>query len=122
MLAVGFQVGDVVDQVDHARQHAEDYEAGDGAQQGGEIVEGQLAVEDHRREDDQVLGPLLRTHGLEDEKDGSDQLLHLPGIPDGGAQVTRKDSETSNPCQRVPNHSTNRVSQKGGGFSNLKIL
>lgn len=63
VFAVAFDVGDVVDDIDGARNQAEQGEAFEGAQEGLEDKE--LFVEDKREEDEAIFRPLARAHGFE---------------------------------------------------------
>jgi hypothetical protein len=57
MLLVGFAIRDVVEQVDGAREHAEDAECGRRAGDRRKLE--QSAAEHDAREDEQILGPLF---------------------------------------------------------------
>ena len=63
MLAVSFDITEVVDDVDGAGQQGEEAKACNGMQHGRDIE--QLAVKDDGREDEEALGPLLGAHGLD---------------------------------------------------------
>ena len=65
MIAVGFVIRDIVDDVNHPGHQTEDEETSRRTEKNGQVVQSQLAVEDQRRVDDQVLGPLARSHGLD---------------------------------------------------------
>ena len=61
MPPIRFAVRDVVDQVDHARQRAEDDERGNGMEQ---CLHVQQPLGKHQwKEDDEVLRPLRRAEG-----------------------------------------------------------
>ena len=66
MIAVCFVIRDIVDDVNHPGQQTEDNKPGGRDEKNGQVVQPQLAVEDQRRIDDQVLGPLARPHGNDD--------------------------------------------------------
>lgn len=82
VLAVGFYVGQIVDEVDDAGEQAEDSYASQGGEEGGEI--GQFAVEDEGGKDEDVFGPLFGAHGFEEgnqhRKSGKiSGIIHPPG-------------------------------------------
>ena len=66
MITVGFIIRDIVDDVNHPGQQTEDDKSGGRDEKNRQVVQSQLAVEDQRRVDDQVLGPLARPHCLDD--------------------------------------------------------
>ena len=61
MKLVRFDIAQVVDQVDRRAHRAEAQDGGDPVEQRVELE--QAPVEDKRRPDDSVLGPLMRPHG-----------------------------------------------------------
>jgi hypothetical protein len=66
-------IGDVVNQVDDARQHAEDGERADGQRNGLGIEKrgGGAALTEHQRgEDDEIFGPLRRAQRHEETERG----------------------------------------------------
>lgn len=75
MLAVSFDVGDVVDDVDNAGDQAEQGKPAQSSQERGPLEK--LFVEDKRKKDEGVLRPLARTHGFEQ---GAKHGLILHGL------------------------------------------
>ena len=67
--------GAVVDRVDCARDKTEEHKAGDRAPEVGGVE--QLHVKDEGCEDDRVLRPLMRTHGLEEASKLSHFIVSL---------------------------------------------
>ena len=67
MPAIGLAIGDVVDQVDHARQRAEDHERRQRVEDRRQVRE--ALPEQQRQEHDEVLDPLRRTQRDEQSAD-----------------------------------------------------
>ena len=65
MGAVGFDIGDIIDDIDHTGEQAKDDKASQGAQHWPQVIQAKLAVEDQRSKDDHILHPLQRAHGLD---------------------------------------------------------
>ena len=64
VIAIRFDIGDVVDDVNDAGKQAEQDEACQNVEDGREI--GQLSIEDQGDEQEDVFGPLFGTHGFDD--------------------------------------------------------
>ena len=60
MKTIGFEIADVVDEVDDAGQHTEDPERAEHANEGVRIEQLLLLAEDQTGKDDDVLRPLFR--------------------------------------------------------------
>ena len=54
---VSLEIGEIVHEIDRARQHAEDHECRPRSQERRDVI--QPLCEDQRRENHEVLGPLL---------------------------------------------------------------
>ena len=75
MLAVCFDIRNIVDDVNDAGDQAEQGESAQGARKSRPVKK--LFIEDERKKDESIFRPLARTHGFEQ---GANHELILPCV------------------------------------------